>query len=180
MPAVNCPSKDCVESKANGRLHMQVRGSKFNKFQEIRIQELVSKLQRHFTVLFTETRVIPVIYRAIKCRLDQFLARSPSTSMANQQGTVLLEILFAYLVCWSRSWSAGSVREAADLWQRRFWRRTWVALIITIPLIEVRNITHNSGRGEYSRRWWGEGCRRRAYRGRGVPFQIENEVWMKQ
>ncbi|KAK6027817.1 MCM2/3/5 family protein [Ostertagia ostertagi] len=23
MPAVNCPSKDCVESKANGRLHMQ-------------------------------------------------------------------------------------------------------------------------------------------------------------
>ncbi|VDK43870.1 unnamed protein product [Cylicostephanus goldi] len=39
MPAVNCPSKDCVESKANGRLHMQVRGSKFGKFQEIRIQE---------------------------------------------------------------------------------------------------------------------------------------------
>ncbi|EYC29016.1 hypothetical protein Y032_0007g3545 [Ancylostoma ceylanicum] len=39
MPAVNCPSKDCVESKANGRLHMQVRGSKFGKFQEIKIQE---------------------------------------------------------------------------------------------------------------------------------------------
>ncbi|ETN86503.1 hypothetical protein RB195_015741 [Necator americanus] len=39
MPAVNCPSKECVESKANGRLHMQVRGSKFGKFQEIKIQE---------------------------------------------------------------------------------------------------------------------------------------------
>ncbi|VDM52675.1 unnamed protein product [Angiostrongylus costaricensis] len=41
MPATNCPSKDCVESRANGRLHMQVRGSKFAKFQEIKIQELV-------------------------------------------------------------------------------------------------------------------------------------------
>ena len=41
MPALNCPSKDCTESGANGRLHMQVRGSKFVKFQEIRIQELV-------------------------------------------------------------------------------------------------------------------------------------------
>jgi len=38
-PAINCPSKDCIESKANGRLQMQVRGSKFEKFQEIRIQE---------------------------------------------------------------------------------------------------------------------------------------------
>ncbi|VDO42365.1 unnamed protein product [Haemonchus placei] len=55
MPAVNCPSKDCVESKANGRLHMQVRGSKFNKFQEIRIQELsdqvpVGSIPRALTV----------------------------------------------------------------------------------------------------------------------------------
>ncbi|KAK5986081.1 DNA replication licensing factor mcm7-A [Trichostrongylus colubriformis] len=55
MPAVNCPSKDCVESKANGRLHMQVRGSKFNKFQEIKIQELsdqvpVGSIPRALTV----------------------------------------------------------------------------------------------------------------------------------
>lgn len=42
MPAVNCPSKECIDSKANGRLMMQVRGSKFVKFQEIRIQELVN------------------------------------------------------------------------------------------------------------------------------------------
>ncbi|MFH4975466.1 hypothetical protein AB6A40_002175 [Gnathostoma spinigerum] len=40
MPAINCPSKDCVDSKAKGRLQMQVRGSKFIKFQELRIQEL--------------------------------------------------------------------------------------------------------------------------------------------
>lgn len=40
-PAVNCPSKDCIDSKANGRLQMQFRGSKFIKFQELRIQELV-------------------------------------------------------------------------------------------------------------------------------------------
>lgn len=41
MPPVNCPSKDCVENRANGRLQMQIRGSKFMKFQEMRIQELV-------------------------------------------------------------------------------------------------------------------------------------------
>lgn len=42
QPAVNCPSRECVESKANGRLQMQNRGSKMLKFQELRIQELVS------------------------------------------------------------------------------------------------------------------------------------------
>lgn len=41
MPVYNCPSKECVESKANGRLQMQIRGSKFLKFQEIRVQEMV-------------------------------------------------------------------------------------------------------------------------------------------
>lgn len=41
MQPVNCPSKDCVENRANGRLQMQIRGSKFMKFQEMRIQELV-------------------------------------------------------------------------------------------------------------------------------------------
>lgn len=55
MPATNCPSKDCVESRANGRLHMQVRGSKFTKFQEIKIQELsdqvpVGSIPRTLTV----------------------------------------------------------------------------------------------------------------------------------
>uniref|UniRef100_A0A914RN50 DNA replication licensing factor MCM7 n=1 Tax=Parascaris equorum TaxID=6256 RepID=A0A914RN50_PAREQ len=31
---------DCVDTKAHGRLQMQVRGSKFVKFQELRIQEM--------------------------------------------------------------------------------------------------------------------------------------------
>ncbi|KAI6191751.1 DNA replication licensing factor MCM7 [Aphelenchoides bicaudatus] len=39
-PVINCPSKECVESKANGRLQQQNRGSKMPKFQELRIQEL--------------------------------------------------------------------------------------------------------------------------------------------
>lgn len=43
-PAQQCPSSDCVESRANGRLHMQIRGSKMVKFQEIKIQEHVSPL----------------------------------------------------------------------------------------------------------------------------------------
>lgn len=40
-PAIKCPSRDCQNSRAGGRLMMQVRGSKFEKFQEIRIQEHV-------------------------------------------------------------------------------------------------------------------------------------------
>ncbi|KAI1724206.1 MCM2/3/5 family domain-containing protein [Ditylenchus destructor] len=57
-PAFNCPSKDCVESKANGRLQMQIRGSKFSKFQEIRVQELsdqvpVGSIPRAMTIVLT-------------------------------------------------------------------------------------------------------------------------------
>ncbi|CAI5450823.1 unnamed protein product [Caenorhabditis angaria] len=54
-PPQNCPNKDCVDSKANGRLHMQLRGSKFAKFQELKIQELseqvpVGSIPRTMTV----------------------------------------------------------------------------------------------------------------------------------
>ncbi|CCD68490.1 DNA replication licensing factor MCM7 [Caenorhabditis elegans] len=54
-PPVNCPNKECVEAKANGRLHMQLRGSKFVKFQELKIQELseqvpVGSIPRTMTV----------------------------------------------------------------------------------------------------------------------------------
>ncbi|CAI4222357.1 unnamed protein product [Auanema sp. JU1783] len=54
-PALSCPSKDCTESKANGRLHMQIRGSKFVKFQELKIQELseqvpVGSIPRSLTI----------------------------------------------------------------------------------------------------------------------------------
>jgi DNA replication licensing factor MCM7 len=39
-PTQVCPSKDCQESKANGRLELQLRGSSFSKYQEIRVQEM--------------------------------------------------------------------------------------------------------------------------------------------
>lgn len=42
MPIADCPSDDCRVNKAGGRLYLQTRGSKFVKFQEIRIQEHVS------------------------------------------------------------------------------------------------------------------------------------------
>lgn len=42
MPMVMCPSEDCRVNKAGGRLYLQTRGSKFIKFQELRIQEHVS------------------------------------------------------------------------------------------------------------------------------------------
>ncbi|KAI4466471.1 dna replication licensing factor mcm family member [Holotrichia oblita] len=40
MPINMCPSEDCQVNKSGGRLYLQTRGSKFIKFQEIRIQEL--------------------------------------------------------------------------------------------------------------------------------------------
>ncbi|KAJ3587329.1 hypothetical protein NHX12_010927 [Muraenolepis orangiensis] len=39
MPLIMCPSQECVTNKSGGRLYLQTRGSKFVKFQEIRIQE---------------------------------------------------------------------------------------------------------------------------------------------
>ena len=38
-PLTDCPAKDCVENKAGGRLTLEHRGSKFVKFQELRVQE---------------------------------------------------------------------------------------------------------------------------------------------
>ncbi|CAO1344113.1 unnamed protein product [Diamesa serratosioi] len=39
LPASECPSEDCRVNKAGGRLYLQTRGSKFVKFQEVKIQE---------------------------------------------------------------------------------------------------------------------------------------------
>lgn len=39
MPVADCPSDDCRINKAGGRLYLQTRGSKFIKFQIIKIQE---------------------------------------------------------------------------------------------------------------------------------------------
>lgn len=40
-PIGECPSDDCRVNKSGGRLYLQTRGSKFIKFQEIKIQEHV-------------------------------------------------------------------------------------------------------------------------------------------
>ncbi|KAL3282490.1 hypothetical protein HHI36_005673 [Cryptolaemus montrouzieri] len=39
MPVDMCPSEDCKVNKSGGRLYLQTRGSKFIKFQELKIQE---------------------------------------------------------------------------------------------------------------------------------------------
>ncbi|CAG0879729.1 unnamed protein product [Darwinula stevensoni] len=39
IPLLMCPSDDCRVNKAGGRLYLQTRGSKFVKFQELKIQE---------------------------------------------------------------------------------------------------------------------------------------------
>ena len=40
-PLSICPSEDCKKNGTKGSLYMQTRASKFIKFQEIRLQELV-------------------------------------------------------------------------------------------------------------------------------------------
>lgn len=53
MPVADCPSEDCRVNKAGGRLHLQTRGSKFVKFQEVKIQEHVSNgFPSHFSIIF--------------------------------------------------------------------------------------------------------------------------------
>ncbi|XP_012288091.1 DNA replication licensing factor Mcm7 [Orussus abietinus] len=39
LPQQTCPSDDCRLNKSGGRLHMQSKGSKFVKFQEVKLQE---------------------------------------------------------------------------------------------------------------------------------------------
>ncbi len=40
MPVQKCISQRCQDNKTNGKITMQTRGSKFVKYQELRIQEL--------------------------------------------------------------------------------------------------------------------------------------------
>ncbi len=42
MPLLMCPSQECTTNRSGGRLYLQTRGSKFVKFQELKIQEHVS------------------------------------------------------------------------------------------------------------------------------------------
>lgn len=39
MPLIMCPSQECQTNRSGGRLYLQTRGSKFIKFQEMKIQE---------------------------------------------------------------------------------------------------------------------------------------------
>ena len=43
-PRVMCESNDCKVNRRKGRLHLQTRGSKFVKYQELRVQELSSSV----------------------------------------------------------------------------------------------------------------------------------------
>lgn len=56
MPLLLCPSQDCQTNRSGGRLYLQTRGSKFTKFQEIKIQEHsdqvpVGNIPRSMTIL---------------------------------------------------------------------------------------------------------------------------------
>ncbi|XP_033759982.1 DNA replication licensing factor mcm7-like [Pecten maximus] len=56
MPLIMCPSQDCTTNRSGGRLYLQTRGSKFIKFQEVKIQEHsdqvpVGNIPRGMTVL---------------------------------------------------------------------------------------------------------------------------------
>lgn len=42
MPLIMCPSQECQTNRSGGRLYLQTRGSKFIKFQEMKLQEHVS------------------------------------------------------------------------------------------------------------------------------------------
>jgi DNA replication licensing factor MCM7 len=44
MPLLQCPAAKCRASKQPGKLHLQTRGSKFIKFQEIKIQEIAAEV----------------------------------------------------------------------------------------------------------------------------------------
>ncbi|KAL8595686.1 DNA replication licensing factor mcm7-B [Nucella lapillus] len=56
MPLLLCPSQVCTTNRSGGRLYLQTRGSKFVKFQELKIQEHsdqvpVGNIPRSMTVL---------------------------------------------------------------------------------------------------------------------------------
>jgi DNA replication licensing factor MCM7 len=55
MPLQKCPSQRCQDNKTSGKLQVQTRGSRFVKYQELRLQELpdqvpVGHIPRSLTV----------------------------------------------------------------------------------------------------------------------------------
>ncbi|XP_038624223.1 DNA replication licensing factor MCM7 [Tachyglossus aculeatus] len=56
MPLIMCPSQECQTNRSGGRLYLQTRGSKFVKFQELKMQEHsdqvpVGNIPRSLTVM---------------------------------------------------------------------------------------------------------------------------------
>ena len=44
MPRIMCESQECVGNKSKGALYLQTSGSKFVKFQELKVQDHVSDI----------------------------------------------------------------------------------------------------------------------------------------
>lgn len=65
-PLTVCPSQQCRTNNTKGSLHMQTRGCKFLKFQEVRVQEMTEQvpmghIPRSMTVYLTENMTRSVI-----------------------------------------------------------------------------------------------------------------------
>ncbi|XP_015706412.1 DNA replication licensing factor MCM7 [Coturnix japonica] len=58
-PLLLCPSQDCATNRAGGRLQLQSRGSKFVKYQELRLQEHVGAPQLPHSCPIAVPLVIP-------------------------------------------------------------------------------------------------------------------------
>ena len=75
MPLQQCPSAECTTNRSAGKLYFQPRGSKFIKFQELKIQELVlvSFLSKFsiFNHLITITNCLKCVVKY--CRATRFL-----------------------------------------------------------------------------------------------------------
>jgi len=55
MPLRTCPSDGCRVNKSGGRLYLQTKGSKFIKFQEMKLQEHVSSQDDLFEDIFSDS-----------------------------------------------------------------------------------------------------------------------------
>ena len=90
MPLLMCPTDDCKVNKSGGRLYLQTRGSKFIKFQELKIQEHVSGGKSLPDPLRVIKSVITLFFPFSCFRVTKFLL---DTSLAPLQFTVVAKRL---------------------------------------------------------------------------------------
>lgn len=119
LPVTDCPSEDCRVNKAGGRLYLQTRGSKFVKFQEIKIQEHVSVAQ---IIIFGLVTIESC--RAIKSRSVTFLARLRSPVEASRLAQPNPAITFSSPACSCRSNVRASITCKAAYSARPLWKLT--------------------------------------------------------